>query len=111
MLPGDYFSHLHDPLALELRPHSKPAVRDSISPSHRQQEPGPTNTSASPRLKGDYQSYPSRPFGYSEEYAGLDALQNAGLQHTGNHDCFSFCTADFVYNLLWGGTVYAYESY
>ena len=60
----------------------------SLGCSHRKQEPGPTNTPASSCLKGNYQPYPSPPKAYSYEYAGnrlrgLNTLQNAGLQHTG----------------------------
>ena len=50
----------------------------------------------SSRLKGDYQPYPSPPFGYSEEYAGnhlrgqVSCIADAGPQHTGNQGCFGF---------------------
>ena len=50
----------------------------------------------SSRLKGDYQPYPSPPFGYSEEYAGnhlrgqLESIADAGQQHNSIQGCLSF---------------------
>ena len=55
-------------------------IRWMSTQSSSGERPGPTNIPASSRLKGDYQSNPSRPFGYSYEYAGnhlrgLDAFK------------------------------------
>ena len=65
------------------------------------------------RLKGDYQPYPSPPFGYSYEYAGnhlrgqFICIADAGPQR--NHPRLS--TYDFVFRVLWGAATKHYESH